>query len=343
MKKFLGFIFGTALLLSACSEQTKDPVLQLGAAPAITAPAASSAFTLTESKANETFSVFTWTAASYGFDAAVSYTLELDKAGNNFADPVVVGTVNALTLDGITNGKINNILLSKGLPADEASNIEFRLAAKVNPDVEVVYSAPVSVRITPYPVIIVYPQLQVPGSYQGWNPGDNNTIIFSARSDEKYEGYIYFANPNEKYKFTKGPSWATNWGDNGLDGTLEKDGADIPLADAGLYKLNVDLNALTHSNLKTSWSMIGTAVGGWDVDKGLTYDPATRKLTATLDLAQGEMKFRANSDWGINLGDDDANRSLEYGGANIAVTESGNYTIELNLGNAVYTYKLTKN
>lgn len=343
MKKFLGFIFGTTLLLSACSEQTKDPVLQLGAAPAITAPTASAAFTLTESKANDIFSAFTWTAGSYGFDAAVSYTLELDKAGNNFADPVVVGTVNALSLDGVTNGKINNILLSKGLPADEASNIEFRLAARVNPDVEVVYSAPVSVRITPYPVIIVYPQLQVPGSYQGWNPGDNNTIIFSARSDEKYEGYIFFANPNEKYKFTKGPSWATNWGDNGLDGTLDKDGADIPLPEAGLYKLNVDLNALTHSNLKTSWSIIGSAVGGWDVDKNMTYDPVTRKLVATLDLVQGEMKFRANNDWAVNLGDNDANRSLEYGGANIAVAESGNYTVELNLGNAVYTYKLTKN
>jgi hypothetical protein len=55
------------------------------------------------------------------------------------------------------------------------------------------------------------------------------------------------------------------------------------------------------------------------------------------------MKFRANNDWAVNLGDNDANRSLEYGGANIAVAESGNYTIELNLGNAVYTYKLTKN
>jgi hypothetical protein len=64
---------------------------------------------------------------------------------------------------------------------------------------------------------------------------------------------------------------------------------------------------------------------------------------ATLDLVQGEMKFRANNDWAVNLGDNDANRSLEYGGANIAVAESGNYTIELNLGSAVYTYKLTKN
>jgi hypothetical protein len=34
---------------------------------------------------------------------------------------------------------------------------------------------------------------------------------------------------------------------------------------------------------------------------------------------------------------------MEYGGENIPVAESGNYTVTLDLTNAVYTYTLTKN
>lgn len=343
MKKYLSLIFGAALLITACTDNDKDPVLQVGPAPSITAPAANSSFVLQESTGGDEFGVFTWTAASFGFDAAVNYTLELDKAGNNFQDPIVVGAVNALSLAGITNNKINNILLSKGLPADESSDVEFRVVARVNPDVDPVYSSPITLKITPYQVVIVYPQLQVPGSYQGWKPEDNNTVIFSVRSDGKYEGYIDINDAQLEFKYTQGTTWDTNWGDNGADGTLEPGGANIKVPSAGLYKLNVDLNALTHTFQKTDWSMIGTAVGGWDVDKAMTYDDATRKLTATLDLVAGEFKFRANAAWDINLGDDNADKKLEYGGANIAVASDGNYTIELNLSGAVYTYKLTRN
>ncbi|MBK6932311.1 MAG: hypothetical protein IPH12_16215 [Saprospirales bacterium] len=55
------------------------------------------------------------------------------------------------------------------------------------------------------------------------------------------------------------------------------------------------------------------------------------------------MKFRANDDWAVNLGDNDANKSLEYGGSDIVITDPGNYTIDLILSGAVYTYKVKKN
>ena len=75
----------------------------------------------------------------------------------------------------------------------------------------------------------------------------------------------------------------------------------------------------------------------------MTYDPVANKWTITLNLVAGEIKFRANDDWAINFGDDGANKALEYGGANIAVAEDGNYTIDLILSGAVYTYKIKKN
>ena len=348
MKKILSLALGLAFLLSACTEKETDPVLVTGNAPLITSPAGGTSFILADSTAAQIFHVFEWSAADFGFKAGVNYTLEMDKAGNNFAGAVTVGSVNALKLDNITQDKINTIMLTKDLPGDEFSNVEFRVVARLSsdPTLPILTSPSVTLQVRPYVVNIVYPQLQVPGSYQtpgAWDPTNNSTVIFSVRSDEKYEGYIYFAGTDLKYKFTKGLTWDTNWGDNDLNGSLEPGGADIPLTEEGMYRLNVDLNALTHTNLKTTWGVVGSATGSWDIDQPLTYDPATRKLTATLNLVAGAIKFRANGAWDVNLGDNDANKSLEYGGADIAVAEDGNYTIELNLGVAVYTYKLIKN
>ncbi len=343
MKKYLFLSLVAALFLTACSDKETDPVLTLGNAPAIGSPANGTSIVLTEATAAESFPTFTWSAAEYGYDAAVTYSVEMDVAGNNFADPLVVGTVNKTELT-VNNEKINNLMLGLGLEGEVEHDMQFRISAKISPEVAVVYSNPITLKITPYTVVIVYPQLQVPGSYQGWAPDNNSTVIFSVRSDEKYEGYIFINADNSEFKYTKGPSWANNWGDNDADGTLDKDGANIKAPLAGVYKLNADLNALTHSFTRTDWGLIGSATpNGWDSDQNMTYDPATNKWTITLDLVAGEIKFRANDDWGINLGDDGANKSLEYGGANIAVPDPGNYTIELLLGAAVYKYKITKN
>lgn len=350
MKKILSFALFAALLLNSCTEKDKEPVLAPGAAPTITSPSGGTEFVLADSTSKKVMSVFTWSGADFGFNAGVSYTLELDKAGNGFADPIVVGSVNGLSLDGISQEKINTIMISsKDLPSDEFSEVEIRVVAKLSSDASlpVLTSQPVALKIKPYKVVINYPFLHVPGSYQipdDWQPADSNTVIYSLRSDEKYEGYIYYSIPNAKYKFTKGPAWTNNWGDNGNDGSLESSGADIPLVDPGMYRLNVDLNGLTHTSVKTDWGVLGSATpNGWDADHALVYDQATNSLKTTLNLVPGDVKFRANGTWDINLGDTGANKKMEYGGDNIKVNEAGNYNIELILSGAVYTYKISKN
>jgi hypothetical protein len=146
-----------------------------------------------------------------------------------------------------------------------------------------------------------------------------------------------------EYKYTVGPSWDLNYGDDGADGSLDRNGANITAVKEGIYKLNVNINTLKHEQLLTSWGLIGSATpSGWDSDQDMAFDAASNSLKITLNLKVGEIKFRANDAWGINLGDDGANRSLEYGGANIAVPAEGRYSVELILNRAIYTYKLTK-
>jgi len=76
----------------------------------------------------------------------------------------------------------------------------------------------------------------------------------------------------------------------------------------------------------------------------MMYDVATGLHSLTVDLVGGEfIKFRANDGWDLNMGDTGADLKLDYGGDDIAVAESGNYTVVLDLTGAIYKYTLTKN
>ncbi|WP_346862466.1 RagB/SusD family nutrient uptake outer membrane protein [uncultured Draconibacterium sp.] len=194
-----------------------------------------------------------------------------------------------------------------------------------------------------------YPVIYVPGGYQsgsGYSEGDwapdVAPTLGSVNSDSNYEGYIYFADAAE-FKFTAGPNWDLNWGDDGGDGSLEPNGANLSVAEGGYYKLNVNTADLTYSIAKTDWGIIGSATAnGWDSDQNMEFDAETKTWIAELDLSAGEIKFRANDDWAINYGDDGADGVLGAGAANIAIAEAGSYKITMKLESPDYTYTVEK-
>ncbi|NLI71444.1 MAG: DUF5115 domain-containing protein [Bacteroidales bacterium] len=184
--------------------------------------------------------------------------------------------------------------------------------------------------------------LYVPGGHQGWAP-DAAPTLYNRNFDFKYDGFAYFANAGNEFKFTSQPDWGgINYG-NGGEGILSTDGGagNLTATDAGYYQLTADLSGspYTYTAIKTDWGLIGDAtINSWDKSTPMTYDPTTNVWTVTTTLSVGEFKFRANDGWDINLGGDMMN--LTYGGDNIKVTEAGTYIVTLDLSNAE-AYKCT--
>ena len=316
--------------------------------PSITSPSAGTVFTLEEANAANLLDEFSWTAADFGFQAGISYALEIDAAGNDFADAITLGSVNDLKIDDIEVGRLNNILLAKGLPFGFENDLEIRVCATVSDQVDALCSESVAIKVNPFQAEVIFPILTVPGDYQGWDPADESTAVYSRKSDEIYSGFLYFGIDPSNYKFAQGLSWDINWGDElPGDGTLDAAGIDnnIPTTEGiGLYYLICDLNTLTHSNMRTDWGVLGDATaGGWTEDTDFIWDETRGVLSVTLDLSVGEIKFRANDADDFNFGDDFTNGTLEFDGENIPITEAGNYTIDLFLTVSDYNYVLTKN
>jgi starch-binding outer membrane protein SusE/F len=174
------------------------------------------------------------------------------------------------------------------------------------------------------------------GTEGGWNSDQDMT--YSTHFNRWFATIPLTANT---IKFRANDGWDLNYGDTNQDGKLAEGEENIPVAAAGTYSIMLNLaQPLDYSYALTKWSLIGGAVGGWGAGDDVDMTPnANNTWSVTTDLDAGEMKFRANHDWAINLGG--TPNDLSWDGPNINITEAGNYTVTLNLVNGSYT--ITKN
>ena len=97
--------------------------------------------------------------------------------------------------------------------------------------------------------------------------------------------------------------------------------------EAGFYKIDVDLAAMTYKlTAITAVGIIGNG-GDWANDIDMTYNAAGGYWEAYTELAAGEFKFRANHDWAINWGG--SFEDLTQDGANLSVAAAGKYFVRL--------------
>ena len=118
--------------------------------------------------------------------------------------------------------------------------------------------------------------------------------------------------------------WGLNFGDTGADGTIDQDGDNIAVS-AGHYLLTLDLEAgtLVIDDTATVFGVVGSGFNDWggagpdfsltEIQDGIFYGDL-------VNLLDGEIKFRANNDWGLNYGDSGADGTIDQDGDNIAVT-----------------------
>lgn len=339
--------------LWSCADEEKV-MLNSNINPPVLKTPSTASFVLTKEKVDSTMATFEFSKPDYGYAAPATYDLYIAKAGVNFADSVLVTTSHSSSIK-VSVGLMNSKLLSMNAIGGVSASYDLKIVSSIKgTSISTNQSNKITITITPFEEIIIYPHLNLPGNYQGWNGmGTETSRIYSKKFDQFYEGYVNMvdkkdpANPVE-FKFTK-----VNWGDGeyskgATDGTLVAGGGgNISLTAGGYFKVNVNTTALTYSLLQiTRIGIIGSALSpeGWDNDRALTYDETSNTWSITTDLVGGkEIKFRMNNKWDVNYGDTGADFKLEEGGDNIAIPQSGNYTITLNLSNAYYKYTIKKN
>lgn len=333
---FIGLI---SLLASCERDDTKVIMLANPIAPTI-----ESMPTLTLSRANGTaILTFVGTPVDPGFNASANYFLEACVTGNEFADSVTIWSGVQDTLINMITSDLNSLLLKK-FPADQTTSADFRIRSVLVLDAgtgapgtgsnPLVYTSSITTtNVSPYGL----PRLDL------INSGTTQKIE-SALGDGNYTGFVKL-DAAKPFTF-RDPDASINYGADGA--ALAVNGDAISVATSGWYKLSVSTTGLTYTVESYMIGLVGSATpNGWNTpDQKMDYNSAAGTWEITVDLVDGEFKFRLNDGWAWNLGGTTDN--LVHNGSNCAIT-AGNYTIKLTItvalpvGSEAGTYTIKKN
>lgn len=342
----------------ACEEEGDKAIMpdpETFVAPAFTSVTTRPSVELLPENAQATFETFTWERTQYGVKISTNYELQV-SLDETFETSQVLATTSNAQVD-VTVEEMNDALLALGVPGFEEGSVFIRLKSTIiGLELDPLYSTPISRSATTYQVSECgnYCSIGIIGSATagGWD-NDTDMVLADPERIDKYNwtATVYLNTGEVKFRAMDG--WDVNWGAAAFpSGTGTQNGANIPIAAAGYYKVNFNdqTGAYSFTSLNTpvypTVGIIGSATpGGWDSDTDMTKDPNDPHVwTGTFTLTAGEAKFRANNAWDVNWGGNTAPSGVGTGGGpNIPVAVGGTYFVRFNDATGAYSLMSTQN
>lgn len=347
------------LFMLSCEEYEEPYSPKLAERPVLSISAQE--IVLKQKQEQSTAFTLTWTPGSNrGTNSAISYRIEIDKKGNDFAAPVEIDAGKAsynsnFQVYNFNDLLLNSFLLTPGVGAE----MEFRvISSPLDTSVEPEVSNVVAVAVTPYEPVTVPAALYMTGDAtpNGW---DNNNPTALVKSPNEPGVFTYQGEMSAgELKFITIPGeWLPSY-QRGADASTLALRTDFSQPDdkfmieqSGLYKISVDVIDMTFqaeplavSPYNELW-IVGSAVPkGWDIGNADamiqdTSDPFV--FTFNEELVTGEFKIATAKDFGAqfyrptsadqSIAETDIQLSAGDPDYKWNITEAGPYKITLNL------------
>lgn len=314
---YICFILLSFVTFSSC----EDDLNELNKGDVALSVSVSNTDTLTESDATATGITFTWTSGSNkGTGAAISYALEIAKAGTNFVKEYYVDLGQDVYSLSYTQKQLNELLLNElSASVDISANYEARITAIVANDQVKAQTATVSFKAKPYKASTSapYSMIYFVGSFTNWNfvemtQDPTNPCIF------RY-GAVLNWNSGGDFKFgTASGSWSNMYHPTESSASFswtnvqQNDNSDYKWAltqdQCGKpYKMYIDITPGKESFHMSEFIpykgmyMVGDATpAGWDINSAIALTAQEDyTFTWTGSLTAGSLKFTCDkqSDW----------------------------------------------
>lgn len=280
-----------------------------------------------------------WVEPDFGFNAAPNYKLLIDLATGDFSNAKIIDAGDNLE-KSFNTLELNAIALGLGAEADVASDLKIKLQGFVGGQLLINTDAK-TINITTYSSILdLSTRWGIVGSAANDWGATPDLPFYTTSTAGVLVAYVNLI--DGEIKFREDSLWTNNYGDTGVDGTLDAGGDNIAVS-AGSYKITMNLTTLTYSIENFSLGIVGSAYNNWGAtpDFALTYDSYSDQFRGIVKLEDGEMKFRMNNDWGTAYGEGSPG-FLDTSGGNIATT-SGRYIVTVNLNDLSYSLKSIDN
>lgn len=335
MKKYINklcLLGGLLFLAASCESEAVPTTLKSVSFPSVI-EVSSTAIVLKEDTADQAALLVSWPKVTFPISAPVTYAIQLDLTTDikgseawQKAKRIVVGE--DVLSQSFTGAELNKIATDLGLKTDVSGQLVLRVEATMD---HKVYSAPITINVTPYLKTVVFGEMYMPGSYQGaWDVG--TAAALKEIQLGVFQGYMTLpAGADPIFKFNKERNWVQFYGAGASNSDLKNmSDTNFTLPGAGSYQIKVNINTLKWTSTPYAWGIVGTSqAGGWDNSTPMSYDHKTKTWKVTASLVPGALKFRLNNSWTINYGPADASTNtinLDNGGA-YDIPEAGIYEV----------------
>jgi hypothetical protein len=334
MKKYINKLFVICSLLLVGASCENDAILTTLKPVSFSGPIEASSSNIVLSSENDNLSVVTisWPAVLFPVNAPVSYALEFDLPADAVGATAwskavrVEAGVDVLS-KAFSGSDLNKMAIKLGLPVDEAGKIVVRIASTLD---RTIYSEAIELTVTPFVKAVVFGEIYMPGSYQGWDI--DTAASLSAINSGIYQGYVTIpAGSGLGFKLNTDRNWNQFYGAGATNDVLvDNSNTDFIMPDVGSFQINVNLNTSKWKATPYSWGIVGDATpGSWDNSTKMSFSHQLKQWEITSDLKVGNVKFRLNNAWTINYGprnNDDGIVYLDDPGAHY-ISEAGSYKI----------------
>ena len=247
----------------------------------LTLSAAKTSFVLNQVSDADDAVNLTWTAGSNkGTNASISYTLKLDKQGNNFSNPVIEELGLATLEKKFTVKDLNNLLLTHWnfSPGTEAT-LEAKIVAKVSGDAAPADSSNILVvKVTPYQPVASALYLIGDATPNGWDNNKATPLTASSTEPGKFTWDGHLSTGNLKFITTPGqflPSY-NKGADNSHLVYRDEDGQpddQFTISTSGNYTITLNLLDLSISITTSTvppyqklWMLGDATPSGWNIN-----------------------------------------------------------------------------
>src|SRR6185369_8914750 len=201
---YLGMIALMAVSLMSCNKDAVKPTVSNTVASNELATPSKSSFVLTVDNATAIAETFQWTKPDFGYAAAITYKVQMDKAAGDFSNAMELVSANNTLFASVIVKDFNDKVLALGLTPQTASDIKLRVVSTISDKVAPLYSNVQTVSVTPYATS--FPPIYGMGAgLKGWGPWPDNAVEVVGVGYKKYETVAYFS--NDTFRFFDQLDW----------------------------------------------------------------------------------------------------------------------------------------